>query len=114
MKIFLASILGLLFFSGDLYEKNESAKIFLTCYGNSPCKACKSCGYCKYCTSGGTCGICAPLKKEINSQKSRHPTAESQKTKTPDQSTGATGQCKAKTKKGVRCSRTARSNGFCC
>jgi hypothetical protein len=113
MKIFLAPILSLLLFSDSVKEKNESDKIFLTCYGNNPCKACKSCGYCKYCTSGGTCGVCAPLKKKIESQKSHNPTTESQKPKTPTQDPSIPSQCKAITKKGTRCSRTARSNGYC-
>lgn len=69
------------------------------CYGNTPCGACTSCNYCAHCNAGGTCGVCKPAKKK-----------EKQDTvaKTP-----VTLQCKAITKKGTRCSRNARNNGYC-
>ncbi len=67
-----------------------------TCYGYTPCNACKTCNYCRYCNSGGTCGICAPYKKKKTSSEPAIPT-----------------RCKAITKKGTRCKRAARSNGYC-
>jgi Family of unknown function (DUF5763) len=72
-----------------------------TCYGYSPCNACTSCNYCKRCTAGGTCGTCTDLKRT--------------KPKTPKSYTSPakSSQCRAITKKGTRCSRKARSGGYC-
>lgn len=69
------------------------------CYGNTPCNACSSCSACQYCNAGGTCGICANVK-----------TTKPLKTKNPSASSG---QCKAITKKGTRCSRSVRSADYC-
>ena len=83
---------------GAVTAHRENKKVIATCYGYTPCNACSSCGYCKWCRSGGTCGVCAPKKK------------------TPARSYSTSiysGQCKAITKKGTRCSRRARSRGYC-
>ena len=73
-----------------------------TCYGYSPCNACKNCSACKHCSAGGTCGICAGKKETTPNSKS--PTTKD---------TPPSNQCKAITKKGSRCSRSTKSNGFC-
>ncbi|WP_394353092.1 DUF5763 domain-containing protein [Pedobacter boryungensis] len=77
-----------------------------TCYGNSPCKACSNCSGCKYCNNGGTCGICAKAKttkpNTLTSDKS-----------SANKTSVYVGQCKALTKKGARCKRSANSNGYC-
>ena len=71
-----------------------------TCTGSSNCRACTSCNYCKYCNSGGTCSVCAP------------PPSTKKKSITPSQPSKDY-QCKAITKKGTRCSRSATNNGYC-
>src|SRR5918995_5093891 len=72
------------------YIRAEAA----TCYGTSPCTACSNCSSCKHCKSGVTCGVC---------EKPR--TKKAARLHAP--SSG--GQCKAMTKKGTRCSRSATS-----
>ncbi|WP_225975318.1 DUF5763 domain-containing protein [Panacibacter ginsenosidivorans] len=70
---------------------------FAKCTGSKYCKACSNCSSCKYCVDGRTCGVCEKGKKQ--SVKSTKPVA--------------TGQCKAITKKGTRCTRKAGRNGYC-
>lgn len=69
------------------------------CTGKANCTACSNCSKCKYCNSGGTCGVCAGTTKE--------------KKATPKPKEPESSQCKATTKKGTRCSRNARSGGYC-
>lgn len=76
-------------------------KDIATCYGYTPCNACTSCNYCKRCTAGGTCGTCTDLKKTTP------------KTPKSYSSPAKSSQCRAITKKGTRCSRNARSGGYC-
>ena len=86
-------------FSGNnQFNKKETAK----CVGANPCRACSNCSSCGWCKAGGTCGVC--LKKSNDTLKTSRPS-----TTKPVYS----GQCKAITKKGTRCSRSARSNGYC-
>lgn len=68
------------------------------CTGSNPCTACSNCSACKWCTTGGTCGVCSSKKTTPRSYK------------TPASSSG---QCRATTKKRTRCSRSARSGGYC-
>jgi len=72
---------------------------YARCYGTTPCKACTSCAYCQWCKDGGTCGMCAQQKKS--------------KSTTYKSPVKTSGRCQAITKKGTRCSRSARSNGYC-
>lgn len=84
--------------SAPLYSDNSiiTCSTKATCLGKSPCNACKNCNACKHCNSGGTCGVCAVIKKKTE-------------TKQP----AKTIQCKAITKKGTRCLRNASENGKC-
>lgn len=66
------------------------------CMGKDPCNACSNCSSCKYCAGGGSCGVC---KKKPAPAKAKAPVPSK--------------QCKAKTKKGIRCSRVANASGFC-
>lgn len=65
------------------------------CYGHDPCGACTSCNYCAHCNAGGACGVCTARKPD---------TVQKRQVKS---------QCTAITKKGTRCSRSARSGGYC-
>jgi len=76
-----------------IYHGSSPAK----CYGYNPCSACTSCNYCAHCNAGGTCGVCKASAKKQDSV-----------VKTP-----AVSQCKAITKKGTRCSRSAKVGGYC-
>ncbi|WP_410478276.1 DUF5763 domain-containing protein [Pedobacter frigiditerrae] len=76
-----------------------------TCYGNSPCKACSNCSGCKYCNNGGSCGICAKPKTTTTNNLSSNTTTKKVNV--------YVGQCKALTKKGARCKRSASSNSYC-
>jgi len=101
----LIALLLLLLSAGCKNESDNSIELvqgeyeIATCYGKDPCAACKSCNYCKHCkVEGGTCGVCVKGgdKKPV-------------KEKSPAKS----GQCKATTKKGTRCSRAAKASGYC-
>ena len=87
-------------YSDNDYLKNKSIN---RCTGSSPCNACSNCSQCKWCWGGSTCGVCE--KKPTYNK----PLSGSQK----KESTGYTGQCQAVTKKGMQCSRKAKSNGYC-
>ena len=81
-----------------------SGKANSRCTGATPCHACSNCSQCKYCNSGGTCGVCKKRASGGYSNSSK-PAAGSQ--------AGVAVQCKAITKKGTRCKRMARRNGYC-
>ena len=97
----------LFFVSGTSPEKFPEPE-YLKCYGYNPCAACSSCNYCAHCKGGGgTCGVCksgvkASAKKDTVQYVPKY---------APKQSYSS--QCRATTKKGTRCSRSARSNGYC-
>ena len=102
--IFPFAALTLAFGAACLHSSNDQKPAYTktgiaTCYGNTPCNACTSCNYCKWCNAGGTCGICASQKKS--------------KPKTYKSPAKTLGRCKALTKKGTQCSRSARSQGYC-
>jgi hypothetical protein len=103
--VFLFTVLTM-FVSGKQVDLNNSRREALKCYGYKPCSACTTCNYCQYCNSGGTCGVCAHVKKAKGA--SINPQSKPQAGQR-DVST----QCRAITKKGTRCTRTARSNGYC-
>ena len=84
---------------------NQRPREVLKCYGYRPCSACTTCNYCVYCNSGGTCGICAWKKAKIDTIQTN--------SKSHTQQVPVSSQCRAITKKGTRCSRAARSNGYC-
>jgi hypothetical protein len=56
-----------------------------------------------HCKAGGTCGVC----------EKRKPASGSYGSSNKKSSAATTGQCRAKTKKGTRCSRNQRSGGYC-
>ena len=99
----------LLLLSGNSYRQ-ETDKIILTCYGYNPCRACTTCNYCKYCNSGGTCGVCVSKK---NFKTAIKPAPVKPTVTKPTKQTQYSDQCRAITKKGTRCLRSARSNGYC-
>ena len=101
-----AFIVSLLVLFSDSHYKKEIRPIAATCYGYTPCTACSSCNYCKYCNAGGTCGICRPKQTPVKKD-----TVRSVPVYTPKQTYSS--QCRAITKKGTRCSRSSRSNGYC-
>lgn len=84
------------------------------CTGSTFCTACSNCSGCKYCNAGGTCGVCTPKNKKAATTQlnaSGH-----NKNNTSNLNTGTelnSGQCRATTKKGSRCSRSSRSGGYC-
>ena len=80
-------------------------KEYATCFGRTPCSACSNCSGCKHCKAGGTCGVCEKKKPSGGSYGSG-----STKKKTAEASSG---QCRAITKKGTRCSRNQKSGGYC-
>ncbi|WP_127132954.1 hypothetical protein [Pseudoflavitalea rhizosphaerae] len=86
------------------FSSTVPSKEYATCYGRNPCNACSDCSRCKHCNAGGSCGKCVKPKSSAGSSY-----GSSQK-----KSSSATyGQCRAKTKKGTRCSRNQRSGGYC-
>jgi hypothetical protein len=99
MRLATTALLSFLLFtiSGTGEQDTTHNKVIARCYGYTPCNACSNCSQCGYCSNGGTCGKCTRAKT---------PTPKSQ---LPQQS----GQCKATTKKGTRCSRAAGSSGYC-
>lgn len=106
LKTLLLSFLSLFLFVEKGKVPPVNRKEVKTCYGYSPCFACKSCNYCKYCNNGGTCGICASGKeKKVSAKPAKSPSYKSP--------SSISSQCRAKTKKGTRCSRSSRSNGYC-
>ncbi|MFC4142997.1 DUF5763 domain-containing protein [Pedobacter mendelii] len=106
MKTLLFLLIGsLLLFNAPTPKNYSFRKPVATCYGKSNCIACSNCSGCKHCNSGGSCGVCANAKSTtINTFSSR---------KTITTSNSYVGQCKAFTKKGARCKRSANGNGFC-
>lgn len=77
------------------------------CIGSINCTACTTCNFCKYCIEGRTCGVCSVAKQ--NSTKSKKTNSSYPKPLKDMYSS----KCQALTKKGTRCSRISRSNGFC-
>lgn len=75
------------------------------CTGSSFCTACSNCSRCQHCSGGGTCGVCAPPVRASRST--------STTTTAPAKQQLYSSQCQATTKKGARCKRAARSNGYC-
>lgn len=108
MKIlFLSAILLFINFSRHPAKQNAipiNKTDVLRCVGANPCRACSNCSSCGWCKAGGTCGVCINKKKTdtIQSLKSM-----------PAKQSAISGQCKAITKKGTRCSRTAKPSGYC-
>lgn len=100
------------FFNFHSTQKTEyfKDKIALRCVGSSPCAACSNCSACKWCSAGGTCGVCESWRKKGDISSKKYNLQKPDNTTTQDYYTG---QCKAMTKKGKRCSRTARTNGYC-
>lgn len=104
-SLLLILLFPLLFLGKNTTERQEPTASLMavacqpeaTCYGNNPCNACKTCNYCKHCNSGGSCGVCAPATKR----------------KETKQLPSTTQQCRAITKKGVRCKRSAGGGGYC-
>jgi hypothetical protein len=105
--LYIISYFLLLFISSDSPKKIPERE-FLKCYGYSPCAACSNCNYCAHCKGGGgTCGVCKPGLK-TGSKKDTVGYVPNYK---PKQNYSS--QCQAITKKGTRCSRSSRSNGYC-
>ena len=100
-------IISLLLLVSGTHPSKPAEPVYLKCYGYSPCAACTSCNYCAYCNSGGSCGVCRSAKQTLV----KKDTAKTKPIYTPKQSYSS--QCRAITKKGTRCSRNARSNGYC-
>jgi len=91
----------------DQSKNYNSRKELSRCTGSTYCTACSNCSACKWCfQNGGTCGVCSPKKYSRKTLDS----ISSSSLKKHDSNSG---QCKAITKKGTRCSRAARSNGYC-
>ncbi|WP_370583497.1 DUF5763 domain-containing protein [Pedobacter sp. ASV12] len=87
--------------------KKTSVSTVATCYGNTPCNACTNCSRCRYCGNGGSCGVCKPKSTAQLLPSNRASTTGKAKTSV------YAGQCKALTKKGARCKRSAGSGGYC-
>ena len=91
--LLIVTIPYLSFSTGDKKCCSNSAK----CTGKDPCLACSNCSSCQYCAGGGSCGACK--KKNSSGVSKAKPTTNS--------------QCRATTKKGTRCSRSANTSGYC-
>jgi hypothetical protein len=108
-----AFFISLLLFVNNTPTSKQTVRVYATCYGYFPCSACTSCNYCAHCNAGrGTCGVCKDLKKEKSSAETKSKDNTKPSTK-PSTTATAIKQCKATTKKGTRCSRNERSNGYC-
>src|SRR5258706_3344369 len=77
------------------------------CTGSSNCTACSNCSACKYCIEGRACSVCAYRKRSNQVYKGAAPQS------APTRKAVNAGQCQAITKRGTRCSRSARSGGYC-
>jgi hypothetical protein len=98
-RLLILSFLFVVLSSFSIDDKGCCDKKGGKCTGSAYCTACKNCSGCKHCNAGGTCGVCAkPVKS---------------KTTTKQTTPVSSGQCKATTKKGSRCSRTSRTGGYC-
>lgn len=104
--IFFIALIPFTSVNNDSSKSYNTKKEINRCIGSSNCTACSNCSACKWCfQEGGTCGVCSSKKQTKKLSDSSSSSSKKQESHS--------GQCKAITKKGTRCSRAARSGGYC-